>query len=287
MTPLSRRFQRLTAATLFAAFALLAAGAACAADDATETEEQVSARIRSLLVVSPYRISTHALAGRIRYEIALPDGAGLSLPETGEQHVEQRGDRLFVTLCKDRCGRETAPDEAERMRYLQPNAWVDSTDRRIARFARIGLLRDPVGTRMSVLAQAVRARMSGAIEFRHYWTAREAYDKQGGDCTEFAVLLAAAARARGIPTRVVAGMAYASEFIGAQHVFVPHMWVQSWDGNRWVSYDAALGEFDAGRIALVLGDGTPSSVGALNGKMRKLRIVDAVALVAPVRASAP
>jgi hypothetical protein len=202
----SRRFQCLIVAMLFAALALLAAFAACAADDSTESEEQVSARIKSMLVASPYRISAHALAGRIRYEIALPDGAGLSLPETGEQHVEQRGDRLFVTLCKDLCGREQAPDAAELARYLQPNSWVDSNDRRIARFARSVPSNGPVGTRMTLLAKAVTARMSGAVEFRHYWTAREAYDKQGGDCTEFAVLLAAVARARGIPTRVVAGM---------------------------------------------------------------------------------
>jgi len=269
---------------LLAALALLAAGAACAMDDSTESEEQVSARIKSLLVASPYRISEHALSGRIRYEIALPDGARLSLPETGEQHVEQRGDQLFVTLCKDLCGREPAPDEAELTRYLQPNPWVQSTDRRIAGFARMVPSNGPVGTRMTLLAKAVTARMSGPVEFRHYWTAREAYDKQGGDCTEFALLLAAVARASGIPTRVVAGMAYATEFMGGQHVFVPHMWVQSWDGNRWVSYDAALGEFDAGRIALVVGDGTPSSVSALNGILQRMRIVDAVALVPPVPA---
>ncbi len=29
------------------------------------------------------------------------------------------------------------------------------------------------------------------------------------------------------------------------------------DGTRWVSYDAGLGRFDAGHIALVVGDGTP------------------------------
>ena len=124
MKSLVRCFQRQTVVTLLTALALLAADAACAANDATESEEQVSARIKSVLVASPYRISGHALAGRIRYEIALPDGAGLSMPETGEQHVEQRGDRLFVTVCKDLCGREAAPDAAERMRYLQPNPWV-------------------------------------------------------------------------------------------------------------------------------------------------------------------
>jgi hypothetical protein len=54
-----------------------------------------------------------------------------------------------------------------------------------------------------------------------------------------------------------------------------------------VSYDAALGDFDAGRIALVIGDGTPSSVSALNGMLGRMRIVDAAAMVPPVPASAP
>ncbi|HEY2346578.1 MAG TPA: transglutaminase domain-containing protein [Xanthomonadaceae bacterium] len=262
---------------MLCAMAVSAAGSACAAD-AAATEEQARAGVRSLLVPSPYRISDHALAGKIRYVLAVSEGAGLSLPETGEQHVEQRGDHLVVTICKDHCGQEPAPSHAELDRYLQPNPWVQSDDRVIAAFARVVPLDKPVDQRMPVLVKAVAARMTGEIEFLHYWTAREAYDKQGGDCTEFAVLLAAAARARGIPTRVVSGLAYSSEFMGSRHVFGPHMWVQSWDGNRWVSYDAALGEFDAGRIALVIGDGTPSDPMAMNRIVRRLRIVDAAAL---------
>jgi len=272
---------------LLAAVSLVATGTVCAAGDSTPSEEQVTALVRSRLVGSPYRISEHALAGSIRYEIAVPVAAVLSLPETGEQHVEQLGDRLLVTICKDACGHEAAPAPAELQRYLQPNPWVQSTDRIIARFAHVGSWRSTVDQRMRLLVAAVSARMSGPIEFRHYWTAREAYDKQGGDCTEFAVLLAAAARAQGIPTRVVAGLAYSSQFMGGQHVFVPHMWVQSWDGKRWVSYDAALGDFDAGHITLVLGDGTPSSVSASIDTIRNMRIVGAVGLVPRVAGSAP
>ena len=44
---------------------------------------------------------------------------------------------------------------------------------------------------------------------------------------------------------------------GVPHVFAPHAWVQAWDGTRWTSYDAALGRFDAGHIALMIGDGDP------------------------------
>ncbi len=63
------------------------------------------------------------------------------------------------------------------------------------------------------------------------------------------------------------------------------MWVQSWDGKRWVSYDAALGEFDAGHIALVIGDGSLSGPMAMNAIARRMRIVDALALAAAVPAS--
>ena len=50
-------------------------------------------------------------------------------------------------------------------------------------------------------------------------------------------------------------------------MFVPHAWVQAWVDGRWQSYDAALGRFDSGHIALGVGDGDPwrffSGVGTL------------------------
>jgi hypothetical protein len=66
------------------------------------------------------------------------------------------------------------------------------------------------------------------------------------------------------------------------HLFGPHMWVQSWNGERWISYDAGLGDFDAGHIALVLGDGTPKGFKSVADMIRKLRIISAVGLVRPV-----
>jgi len=282
--PLVSRRSHLLAASLLCAFSASAVHRVDAAERAGGTEQQAIDQLKTLLVPSPYRIPDHALTGRIRYEVALSDNAGESLPETGEQHVERKADHLVVTICAAGCGHEAAPTSADLDHYLQPNPWVKSGDPVIARFAAIGPSGGPVAKRMPLLVVAVSKRMTGPIEFLHYWTAREAYDKQGGDCTEWAVLLAAAARARGIPTRVVYGMAYSGQFMGVQHVFVPHMWVQSWDGERWVSYDAALGAFDAGHVALVLGDGSPAGAAAMNAMIRKLHIIDAAAL-APVAAA--
>ncbi len=132
---------------------------------------------------------------------------------------------------------------------------------------------------MQRLVQAVRARMTGPIDFRHYLGAVDAYTKRSGDCTEFAVLLAAAARALGIPTRLVYGIAYSSHFTGQSHVCSPHNWVQVWNGERWVSYDAGFGQFDAGHIALLIYDGSPQRGAEVNAAIRALRIIDAAAVV--------
>jgi transglutaminase-like putative cysteine protease len=264
--------------------ALLVANGASAQQGSAASEQEARARLKSLQVASPYRISDRALSGKIRYELSLPDG--ISLPETGEQHVEQRDGHLIVTICRDGCGQEKAPAEAEQSRFLQPNRWVQSKDEVIAYFAQVGRPSDPVDYRMSLLVKAVTDRMSGPVEFQHYWTAREAFDYQSGDCSESAVLLAAAARARNIPARVVAGLAYSSRFLGGQHLFGPHMWVQAWNGERWVSYDAGLGEFDAGHIALALGDGTPAGFKSVADMIRKLRIISAVGLVRGISDSA-
>jgi len=259
-------------APAFAAALLVAAHAR--ADDRADTAA-IEQRLRTLLVSSPYRIPDTARAGKIRYQVQLRDGEW-AWPETAEQHVERHGDTIELTICGD-CGREAPPDPAQLERYREPNAWVQSRDRHVVAFAHTAKGRS-VDARMHSLVLAVQKHMTGAIDFTSYRSATQALDSRGGDCTEFAVLLAAAARARGIPTRVVAGLSYASRFLDRPHAFVPHMWVQAWDGTHWTSYDAALGDFDAAHIAIAIGDGSPDSLRGTMETIAKLRIVDVVGI---------
>ena len=74
---------------------------------------------------------------------------------------------------------------------------------------------------------------------------------------------------------IVAGMAYPSHFLHRRHAFAPHVWMQAWNGARWVSFDAALGRFDAGHVALAVGDGSPADFAGVVAIMSKMRIVDA------------
>jgi hypothetical protein len=233
--------------------------------------------IRAASVASPYKISERAAMGKIRYRIAMRDGISWPWPETGEQHVEHDGDAVVLTVCHD-CGAEAPPSAAELQRDLQPNRWADNSDGNI-RMLVSDIRGATVDRRMRWLVQAVQLQMNGRIDFNGYLTSREAFDAEKGDCTELALLLAAAAKARHIPVRVVAGIAYASRFLGKQRIFAPHMWVQAWNGSRWTSYDAGIGEFDSTHIVLTIGDGSPDTLPAAFAKLQALRIESAQGLL--------
>lgn len=254
------------------------------AADRVASEVELKSQIQAMLVPSPYKLSPAARHGTIRYLLGERDAAaGWPWPQTGEQSAVRTSGGVELTVCKQ-CGRETAPDPDALRRYLAPTPWLQSDDRAVVGFARAAG-GGSVDARMRRLVAAVQARLSGPVVYSGYHSAREALARREGDCTEYALLLAAAARARGIPARVAAGLAYGSRFVGQAHAFGPHMWVQAWNGERWVSYDAGMGEFDAGHLALAVGDGDPDSLRGAMQAIAGLRIEDAFGVVAEDRAA--
>lgn len=207
-------------------------------------------------VRSPYQIPKSALAGPIRYVLSRSDGAVPLLEITPEQDVVINGQQVVVSICHD-CGRPTELSAQERQRYLSPNAWVRSDDEHVRRLARRagGSLSNPEA-RMRKLEELV-AEALPITDMLGYLDAATALKQGRGDCTETAVLLAAVARAQGIPARVVGGLVYSDRFSGRRDLFAPHYWVQAWIDDRWVSYDAGVNGFDATHIALGVGDGDP------------------------------
>ena len=242
------------------------------AQDCDASVEQPFDPMARLVVRSPYRIPSTAMGGPIRYVISRADGTVPQLVQTSEQAVVQDGQRAVVTICS-KCGITEQATPEELARYRAPNPWVQSTDGHIRALARLGR---PVGApltgRMQRLVQTVRDRMTGPVDYLGYATAVEALEQRAGDCTEFAVLLAALARAEGMAARVVVGLVYSDRFSGKKDVFSPHSWVQVWDGKRWVSYDAALAGFDATHIAIAVGDGNPEQFAEGFAQLASLRI---------------
>jgi len=102
-------------------------------------------------------------------------------------------------------------------------------------------------------ARAIEAFVREHIENKGFGTAfgsaAEVLSSRSGDCSEHAVLMAALARAAGIPSRLVAGLVYHA---GG---FAYHMWVEVWVGGAWYALDPSLagrpdGGVDATHIKL-------------------------------------
>lgn len=213
------------------------------------------------------------------HNVKSPSGTGLP-PETGGQSVEATSDgfRVRVDPVGWRGGgaHPTATDSIA-------NRWLEADDPKIRRAARAATAdASDSSARLRALVTFVRETVSNKTLDVGYASARETLDARAGDCTEHALLLAALARSLDIPARVVSGLAYAPEWAGRQHVFVPHAWVEAWTGSRWEAFDAALPEgFGSGHIALATGDGEPSGFFAAAGLLGQLRITAIEPEIAP------
>jgi hypothetical protein len=234
--------------------------------------------IGRLIVQSPYKISGKLAHGKINYLISSKSGRPLVFLGSAEQSVRAVGNKSVVSVCAS-CKIPAQPNMPAVGNYLKPNAWVQSDSHEIRRLALSVVPRKaPIRTKMLALVKLTQSRMKGASSYVGYSTALDALHSGSGDCGEFALLLAAFARAQGIPTRVVFGMAYSSRFTGRADVFSPHAWVQAWDKDHWVSYDAALNEFDATHIALAESDGNPEEVLAGFSQLSDIKIEKAAAI---------
>lgn len=224
---------------------------------------------------APRALSKRERAEPARYWVRV-DGQ-VDLPEIAG---EQRAYRVDLQRCnardseQSRCFRIDIDPDSGASADLTPakpeqtvaSSWVQSDDPEIVAFAKKKTRRASSDhARMQALTAAVSARLADKNLASAYASASEAFADRSGDCTEHALLLAAAGRALGIPTRVAAGLAYTDAFAGANRVFVPHAWTQAYIDGRWQSFDAALGQYDSGHLLLAIGNGDPGMYfGSLN-----------------------
>jgi hypothetical protein len=236
-----------------------------------------AAIVSAQMVASPYRIDAKALRGIIRYRIRQPADLPISWPATGEQRmvparVSRPADTVVLEICAN-CGDEAKPSSAELRAALTSNTWADASDRqiiRLARQSRVPMLSrdrdffrdDPRRIRryFARMLTTIRAHFTDLTDLAESQTASQAVRTRRADCGEFALVFAAIAKARGIPARVAFGMKYSRHDYQKAHQFMPHVWTQLWDGQRWISVDAAMLTFDAGHIAIAVGDGQPAAV---------------------------
>jgi len=198
---------------------------------------------------------------RIRYRLHVKDEIKEDMfPKTGMQTVVKRGKNDVVLDVRriDAAALARRPSKAmpDAVRAcLKASTFLNAEDPVI-----VSLARKAVGTEKDPLEKADRLRrfVTDFVVLKDLSvglaTASEVARSKQGDCTEHAVLLAAMARAAGIPARCVGGLVYVSEMIGRKNIFGFHMWTQVWIAGEWVDIDAGLRqtECDPSHIAMMV-----------------------------------
>lgn len=185
-------------------------------------------------------------------------------PVGGFQRVTDQGNNSYIVKVDLSWAVSMYPlKDADNARYLAATTACNSEDPDIIAFTNKAI--DGMGDNNFERSKKIRAAVRDHIQKKSlgvgFGTASEVIRTKQGDCTEHAVLLAAALRAAKIPSRVISGVVYAEQFEGMRNVFVYHMWTQAFvqrgTENNWIDLDATLpgeGYFDSAHIAITSSD---------------------------------
>ena len=239
-------------------------------------ENDVLELIEKMFISSPEPLEDVGSASSITYLLKPNNDAELTIPTTDSQKVKRLADGRVMILVKPASapagerfpykGKDTTILEA-----IKPTRFLQSDQKEIIELARraVGDTQDATEAARRIESFVARYVSNKSLSVG-YASAAEVAAGRAGDCSEFAVLTAAMCRAVGIPAQMVVGVAYVKDFAGFQG-FGGHAWAQAYIGEdgtseqkgRWVSLDAAfkssgLGGYDAGHIALAVGNGEPA-----------------------------
>ena len=190
-----------------------------------------------------------------RYKIKL-EGAdpAAMLVESASQAVRSLGPEtaevtVYALRPGDKNGNAKAPADRPDREDILPNNMIQSDDPIIVAMAEeaAGDLKERWQIAVA-LEKYVKKYITEKDFTTAFASAAEVAQSRQGDCTEHAVLLAALARARGIPARGAMGLIYLPE----DQAFFYHMWTEVYVDNRWIPLDATIGRggTGAGRLKL-------------------------------------
>ncbi len=193
--------------------------------------------------------ATRRVVYRVRLERGDPAAAFASGPSQQVESLDGRTARITVHALRpgSTAGNPDAHDDPPAEDDRAPNNLVQSDNPRLA-----ALAREAVGNEEDPWKQvlALERFVHGYVDSKNFSTAfasaAEVAEAREGDCTEHAVLLAAMARALGIPARVAIGLVY------QDGKFYYHMWTEVHVGGRWTAVDATLAKGGIGAAHLKL-----------------------------------
>jgi hypothetical protein len=203
---------------------------------------------------------------QVRYRIHLrsADPAGLFItgPTQAVRSIDPHTAEITVSAIRPGKldGNRKAPADPPTAADRRPNSFIQSDDPLVVSLAEKAAGRENAPWPTAV---ALERFVNGYITKRDYTqvfaSAAEVAKSQEGDCTEHAVLLAALARARGIPARVAIGLVY----LPGHQAFFYHMWTEVYVDGRWIPIDGTLGRGGIGAAHLKLAQSNLDGAAAL------------------------
>lgn len=208
--------------------------------------EKLDLALDQAIPVEPRLVRPHQTT-RVRYRMHLEQGNPAQVfPQTPYQEVRSVDEHTAELVVW--ASRPTLPPPKTNVRYeppgeydRKPNSFIQSDHPRIA-----ALARQAVGQEKNPRQQALQLErfVHGYLRSKNFSTgfasALEVLQSREGDCTEHAVLLAALARAVGIPARTAIGLVY------QDGKFYYHMWNELYVEDRWIAFDATLADGGVG-----------------------------------------
>lgn len=241
-----------------------------------------------MFLKSPEPIDNAGSASAIMYILNPVEGAELVIPSTDNQTAKRLSNGRIVLVVEPATATGgTFPykgSDSELREAVKPTRFLQSDRKEIITLARkvVGDTRDATEA-----ARRIESFVADYIDNKSlsvgYASAAEVLESRQGDCSEFAVLTAALCRAVGIPAQVAVGIAYVKDFGGIEG-FGGHAWTQAYvgadaqgRGGTWIGLDAAFkgsgrGGYDAGHIALAVGNGEPGDFFNLASALGQFKI---------------
>ncbi len=230
------------------------------------TEEQATADFQSTDLFSSTLIPLDREipfgAESVVYEMVVAGETDIDVPDSSNQHVTRSG-RGAEQQTPDtenqwtvRVRRGTLPSQAGDLSaadpvYLEASSLVDFHDPLIRELLPEGINEMDFGEKVRTLVRVTDEGIAEKTMDIGFASASETARTRSGDCTEHALLLAALARAAGVPARGASGLVGFSEENG-DPMMGYHMWTQVWDGRQWLDIDAAFGEAETSPVRILL-----------------------------------
>jgi hypothetical protein len=209
--------------------------------------------VETLVKVTPIKEAHRSK--KIVYRVKLRDDDPAKFLPVGPTQQVKRIDsetvELTVTAAKPPQRAEPAKGPPPAEEFRTPTRFLQSDDPAVVKLARSAASNEKDPWKVAVaLERVVNQKLTKKNFSTALASAAEVARSLEGDCTEHACLLAAMARARGIPSRVAVGLVY----VNSLSSFGGHMWTEVYLDGRWIPLDATLARGGIGAAHIKLAD---------------------------------